>query len=245
MAARFTMTSSVEAVSDRDPGRRDIANRSSLPQQTAGRIRAASTSRQKSREASEDVASGWLTVAAGAQQPDRTRQVLEDCEHRRTPPDRRPGQAHGARAVVLRGFSAGFTLPELVIVLVLIGIVAAFAAPRLDVTGFERQIFADELTNGLRYTRKVALNSGCPIRVDVSPGADSVSVAYTGAGGAACPAGPLPHPSRGGDFVLNGEIDAGGSVVFDAFGRAQSELAITLASGERIVIELGTGYVHR
>ena len=112
-------------------------------------------------------------------------------------------------------------------------------------TGFERQIFADELTNGLRYARKVALNSGCPVQVDVSAGADSVSVAYTGAGGAACPAGPLPHPSRGGDFILNGEIDAGGSVVFDAFGRAQSGLAITLASGEQIFIEPGTGYVHR
>lgn len=112
-------------------------------------------------------------------------------------------------------------------------------------TGFERQIFADELTNGLRHARKVALNSGCAVQVDISAASDTATAAYTGAGGAACPAGPLPHPSRGGNFALSGEIDAGGSVVFDALGRARSGLTITLASGEQIFIEPGTGYVHR
>src|SRR6056297_2072987 len=42
-----------------------------------------------------NVASGWLTVAAGAQEPECTCCVHEDSEHRRTP--------SGARAVVSSG----------------------------------------------------------------------------------------------------------------------------------------------
>ena len=137
----------------------------------------------------------------------------------------------------------GFTLPELVIVLVIIGILAAFAAPRLDVTGFERQIFADELTNGLRHARKVALNSGCPVGVVASAASDSVSADYTGIGGTAC-SGPLPHPTRGGAFVLNGEITTGANFTFDALGRSGGGQIVT-ASGDVIFIEPGTGYVHR
>ena len=69
-------------------------------------------------KASKNVASGWLTVAAGAQNPECTWLVHEEFEHRRTP--------SGARAVVFRRFS-GFTLIELILVIILIGILSAVA----------------------------------------------------------------------------------------------------------------------
>ncbi len=141
----------------------------------------------------------------------------------------------------------GFTLTELVIILVLVGVLAAFVAPRIDIQGFERQAFGSELVNALRYAQKTAIGSGCHVQATVNAAADSYGLSYTGAGGAACGSGStgVMHPTQGGDFTGEGEIDAGGAVVFDAMGRTGAGLSITLASGEAIVVEPGTGYVHQ
>jgi MSHA pilin protein MshC len=141
----------------------------------------------------------------------------------------------------------GFTLTELVIILVLVGLLGVFVAPRIDIEGFGRQAFATELINALRYAQKTAIASGCPVRATIDPGADGYGLAYTGAGGSPCGSGatPLPHPTRGGAFTGSGEIDAGGTVVFDATGRAGAGLSIALASGEVVIVEPGTGYVYR
>ncbi|NBB91644.1 MAG: prepilin-type N-terminal cleavage/methylation domain-containing protein [Gammaproteobacteria bacterium] len=140
----------------------------------------------------------------------------------------------------------GFTLTELVIVLVLVGILAAFVVPRIDIEGFERQAFASELTNALRYAQKSAIASGCHVRATVDAADDSYALVYTGAGGSTCGGGSaaLPHPTRGGPFTGGGEIDGGGSVVFDAMGRTAAGLSITLSSGDVILVEPETGYVH-
>ncbi|MDT8439255.1 MAG: prepilin-type cleavage/methylation domain-containing protein [Wenzhouxiangellaceae bacterium] len=134
----------------------------------------------------------------------------------------------------------GFTLTELVIILVLVGVMAVFVLPRLNVTGFQQEIFADEVLNAVRHARKVALYAGCPVRVTAA--GNRVSAVYTGDGG--CAAAPLPHPSRGGDLVLDGTITSGATVEFDARGRSGGG-TITTASGDVIIIEPGSGYVHR
>lgn len=141
----------------------------------------------------------------------------------------------------------GFTLTELVIILVLVGVLAAFVAPRIDFEGFERQAFASELINALRYAQKTAIGSGCHVQASVSAGADTYSLTYSGAGGSACGSGgtAVLHPTRGGAFSGSGEIDSGGTVVFDSMGRTTSGLSITLASGEVVFVEPGTGYVHQ
>lgn len=140
----------------------------------------------------------------------------------------------------------GFTLTELVIILVLIGVLAAFVAPRVDIEGFQRAAFGDELINALRHARKTAIGSGCHVRATINATANSYVLTYTGAGGSDCGSGstPLPHPTRGGAFTGSGEINAGGSVIFDAMGRTPTGLSIVLASGETIIVEPETGYVH-
>jgi MSHA pilin protein MshC len=63
----------------------------------------------------------------------------------------------------------GFTLIELVAVLVIIGIVMAVVAPRFfDNTAFSERGYADELASSLRYARRIAVASGCNVRFTVN-----------------------------------------------------------------------------
>jgi MSHA pilin protein MshC len=58
--------------------------------------------------------------------------------------------------------NSGFTLIELVTTLVLVGVLAAVAAPRFaDNRAFDQRGYADELAAGLRYAQRVAIASNC------------------------------------------------------------------------------------
>lgn len=72
-----------------------------------------------------------------------------------------------------RSFSAnsthGFTLVELVVTLVIIGALATVGAPLFfSAQSFEQSGFFNETVSAVRYAQKLAIASGCTVRVNVS-----------------------------------------------------------------------------
>lgn len=69
----------------------------------------------------------------------------------------------------LRRSSAGFTVVELIAVIVVLGIVSAMALPRLtDRSAFQARGFEDEVLAALRHARALAVASGCAVQVSIA-----------------------------------------------------------------------------
>lgn len=69
----------------------------------------------------------------------------------------------------MRGPSIGFSLIELIVVIVLMAILIGVAAPRFFGRGdFEAPAFAQELASAARYAQKLAVVSGCPVNLTVT-----------------------------------------------------------------------------
>jgi len=75
-----------------------------------------------------------------------------------------------------RGTNAGFTIIELILVIVIIAILGAIAGPRFfDNATFDERAYYDELVTSLRYAQKVAVATGCRVRVDITATAYSLT----------------------------------------------------------------------
>lgn len=151
---------------------------------------------------------------------------------------------------------AGFSLVELVTIMVVVGILAAFAIPRfVDRTGFESRGVYDQAQGIVRYAQKLAIaqrQSPPKDLIFVVIGASSISVCYRDAG---CGGGPVIDPSTGAALTLTapaGVTLSPASFSFDGSGAPNigAQLAINVNStgvgdiNRTFFIEAQTGYVH-
>lgn len=145
----------------------------------------------------------------------------------------------------------GFTLVELILVIVIAGILAAVVGPRF----FDRQVFDDRLyveavRAALRHGQKQALAGGCRIRFSLDTSGyqllrdadcDSSTNDFTAA--VRDPAsGQTPYAgSAPAGIALT---PAGGfSVIFDSLGRADTAIGASIG-GHAVSVAAGTGLVR-
>ncbi len=143
--------------------------------------------------------------------------------------------------------AAGFTLTELVVVIVIATILSAFAISRINTTSFKTEGFANEAAATIRYAQKIAISQHRNVTVTFSAG--SVALSYPGIGlPVHKPPGTEPFainvPSG---VVLSGTL-AATAVTFSALGRPTPGGTIIVSGGDispiTITVEAETGYVH-
>jgi MSHA pilin protein MshC len=148
----------------------------------------------------------------------------------------------------------GFSLVELVTILVIVGVLSVVALPRMfDRSVFEARGFFDDALASVRYAQKFAIATGCDVQVQFT------ATGYSVTRRAACSSGgfsvSVRHPTRAGG--LAGTAPSGVSVVpatslyFDKIGRPRSSGGSLLGSVSRVSVggitldvEPQTGFAH-
>lgn len=141
----------------------------------------------------------------------------------------------------------GFSLIELVVVIILLGIVSVVVIPGVNISTFEERGFLQQSLATIRYGQKSAVASGCYVRVQISPTICQLS--WTGApAGTNCPASgvSLRNPANNNVNFCAGTAAAGSpsaNFVYDNIGVPGGTQVINFGNGT-IRVESETGYAH-
>ena len=136
----------------------------------------------------------------------------------------------------------GFTLVELVVVILILGIIAINVGSRFfGASAYSDRKVADELIEAIRYAQHVAMSRGGGIQLVTTT--TSYTVQDT--------AGPtiLPNPNKSGDYSVtvpaNSSLTAV-SITFNGLGQPTPTTDSTITVGSRftITVEGDTGYAH-
>lgn len=155
-------------------------------------------------------------------------------------------------------WDAGFTLVELVVVIILVSILAVVAIPRLNTHTFDTVGFYQEALSSVRYAQKEAVAKRRVVCVGLA--ANSVNVRFARTAGAficdtelTSPRGVSPFTVTASTGVTLSSVPSIATLYFDPLGRpfdalnsASPQRTITISGDgtKTFVIEPETGYVH-
>jgi len=157
--------------------------------------------------------------------------------------------------------SAGFTFTELIVILLVIGILAAVAIARLsNLNIIQQRSEYDKVLSAVQYARKSAVTQRRYACVSISATAVSLTVDPNPPESTATPFGgscpfattlPLPAPDPTPLCAPNQTCAKTTSIAstsstfqFDPRGRASAQVVITVSGFPSITVEGETGYVH-
>ena len=157
----------------------------------------------------------------------------------------------------------GFTLIELVMVVVLMGVLAAYVAPRFTGTALSERGLHDETMAYLRFAHKTAIAQRRTVCVAFTSSSLTLTMAASAGATNCASAAALTGPKGDSPVVVNAKssVTYSGtptSFAFDGLGQpintstgaaitAQASLpaiAVNGLTGKAITVEVGTGYVH-
>lgn len=140
---------------------------------------------------------------------------------------------------------AGFTLVELVMTIVIVGIIGAVVVPRfIDNNVFQSRGFADQVQASLRYAQKSAIAQHRFVCVGFAINSITLTIGATPVCGT-----PLISPA-GGPYVIPAPagitfLALPADFSFNALGRPSVGQTLGVnGSANQIIIEAETGYVH-
>lgn len=143
----------------------------------------------------------------------------------------------------------GFTLVELIMVIVIIGIIATVSAPRFaKISSFKERGFYDEALSAVRYAHKLAIASGCNIQLQFTASSYALNRdANCNTGNPPSFSQPVRDPAGGGNF--SGTAPAGvtmstATFYFDKIGQPSVGGTSISVGSRNIIIEAVTGFAH-
>ncbi len=134
---------------------------------------------------------------------------------------------------------AGYSLFELVVVLVISAILAAFAIPHLQKPAIDATWFAEEVRAAVRYAQRQAVAQRRTVHVEVQPA--QLRLCYD----AGC-ASPLVRTTDGLPYVLAAPsgVALGPAATFAFNGLGQSAGMVLNVGGQSVTVTGETGYVQ-
>jgi prepilin-type N-terminal cleavage/methylation domain-containing protein len=135
----------------------------------------------------------------------------------------------------------GFTLFELIIVILLVGILSAVVLPRIGFDSFRESGGFLQGIAMMRFGQKLAISSGC--QVDVVLDSTTCTLTFNG-----CTGATIPSPATGGvNFCANSDpgVSPTANFSFNNIGEPiGGQQIINFGGGQVVIVEANTGFAH-